>query len=217
VAAEVRPTIWVLAGPNGGGKSSIIGEMIREAGADYFNPDELTRKLMARNPGLPRDQANARAWEIGKQQLQVAIATGQSFAFETTLGGRTMSRLLHRGADHGMALKIWYVALDSAEGHVARVKARAARGGHDIPGPRIRERYDESRANLARLVPKVAALKVYDNSDEVDVDRAERPRLQLVLDFAGGRVRNRKHLARTPEWAKAIVAAALKAELAAHG
>ena len=202
----------MLAGPNGGGKSSIVGEMIRESGADYFNPDEFTRKLMDRNPSLPGDQANARAWEIGKQQLEAAIATGHSFAFETTLGGRTISRLLRRAAERGMKLKIWYVALDSAERHVARVRARAARGGHDIPPQRIRERYDESRANLARLLPKVAALKVYDNSYEADVDHAERPRLKLVLDFADGQVRNREQLARTPQWAKPIVAAALKSE-----
>ncbi len=212
MTAEARPTIWVLAGPNGGGKSSIIGEMIRESGADYFNPDEFTLKLLERNPGLPRAQANTHAWEIGRQHLEAAIATGESFAFETTLGGRTISRLLHRAAERGMALKIWYVALDSAERHVARVKARAARGGHDIPPQRIRERYDESRANLARLVPKLAALKVYDNSYEADVDRAERPRLELLLDFVDGRVHNRERLAKTPAWAKPIVAAALKAE-----
>lgn len=216
VADEHRPTIWVLAGPNGGGKSSVIGEMIREAGADYFNPDEFTSKLMDRNPALPRARANEHAWKVGKEQLESAIAKHQSFAFETTLGGRTISRLLHRAADRGVAVKIWYVALDSAERHVARVKARVKRGGHDIAPQRVRERYDESRANLARLLPKVAALKVYDNSFEADIDGTGHPRLELVLDFADGRVRNRQHLAKTPAWAKPIVAAALKAEHAAN-
>jgi predicted ABC-type ATPase len=212
VAAEPRSTIWVIAGPNGGGKSSIVGEMIRESGADYFNPDEYTRRLMDRNPGLLLEHANALAWEEGKRRLEEAISQKQSFAFETTLGGRTITRLLHRAADSGMVLKLWYVALDGADRHVTRVKARAARGGHDIPEERIRARYDESRADLARLMPKVASVKVYDNSYEADVDRSERPRLKRVLEFVAGRIRNRKGLADTPNWAKPIVAAALKAE-----
>lgn len=211
------PTIWVIAGPNGGGKSSIVGEMIRESGADYFNPDELTSRLIEQHPDLSPDDANALAWEAGRRRLEEAIANKQSFAFETTLGGRTITRLLHRAALRGILLKIWYIALDSADRHIARVNARIARGGHMVPPDRIRERYDQSRANLARLIPKVSALKVYDNSYEADVDAAEPPRPTLVLEFVGGRIRNRERLNTTPVWARPIAAAALKAERATSG
>jgi predicted ABC-type ATPase len=204
----------VLAGPNGGGKSSIAGAMIRQAGADYFNPDEHARRLMERHPSLLLERANALAWEQGRARLEEAIANRRTFAFETTLGGKTMSRLLLRAGQGGMAVRIWYVALASADDHVARVKARAARGGHDIPEQRVRARYDASRANLARLIPWLAALKVYDNSQEVDVEQGEPPRLRMVLDMVGGRIRDKQDLAGTPQWAKPIVAAALKAERA---
>jgi len=33
------PTLTVLAGVNGAGKSSIGGEALRASGAEYFNPD----------------------------------------------------------------------------------------------------------------------------------------------------------------------------------
>jgi hypothetical protein len=52
---------------------------------------------------------------------------------------------------------------------------------------------------------------VYDNSYEADVDAAERPRHKLVLELAAGRIRNRERVAGTPDWAKPIVAAALRA------
>jgi len=55
--AERRPTIWVIAGPNRGGKTAIVGEMIRESGAGYLGPDEATRRaprtLHAQNERCP--------------------------------------------------------------------------------------------------------------------------------------------------------------------
>jgi predicted ABC-type ATPase len=165
-----------------------------------------------RNPGLPLEQANVLAWTEGRRRLEQAISSKRSFALETTLGGRTISRLLHQAAEEGMALKVWYVALDGADRHVARVKARTVRGGHGVPERLIRARYDESRANLTRLIPKLTSLRVYDNTYEARIDEGERVRPRLILEFVAGHIRNRKRLADTPAWAKPIVAAALKAE-----
>jgi predicted ABC-type ATPase len=67
-------------------------------------------------------------------------------------------------------VRVWYVGLSSPELHIARVRARVAKGGHDIPEPRIRERYDASRLNLIRLLPRLSELWVYDNSVEADPD-----------------------------------------------
>jgi predicted ABC-type ATPase len=41
-----RPRIYVLAGVNGAGKSSIGGATFRASGADYYNPDEAARELL---------------------------------------------------------------------------------------------------------------------------------------------------------------------------
>ena len=67
------PRLYVLAGVNGAGKSSIGGAMFRASGADYFNPDEAARELMAANPGSTRSKANAVAWHQGKRLLERAI------------------------------------------------------------------------------------------------------------------------------------------------
>ena len=77
---------------NGAGKSSVVGESLRQRGADYHNPDELTRAYM--DQGLGLDEANSRAWQRGRQALIRAIDDGLDFAFETTLSGRTMTDLL---------------------------------------------------------------------------------------------------------------------------
>src|SRR5262245_16946044 len=94
------PCIYVLAGPNGGGKSSIGGAMLRQKGVECFNPDVAARRIRAANRGshrdIPQDQANSLAWHQGKRLLERAIDEQSSFAFETTLGGRTMTALLDR-------------------------------------------------------------------------------------------------------------------------
>jgi predicted ABC-type ATPase len=46
------PRIFVLAGVNGAGKSSIGGAAFRQFGSDYYNPDEAARALMATNRAL---------------------------------------------------------------------------------------------------------------------------------------------------------------------
>jgi predicted ABC-type ATPase len=88
------PRIYVLAGTNGAGKSSIGGAMFRQQESDYFNPDDAASRIRSRNPGIDQTRANISAWHQGKRLLERAIASRCDFAFETTLGGNTISELL---------------------------------------------------------------------------------------------------------------------------
>jgi len=208
--AEDRPTIWVLAGPNGAGKSSIAGALLRESDGEYFNPDEVARVLRERDSRLDQAQANALAWTLGLRQLDRAIRMGADYFFETTLGGSTISARLAAAMTAGHEVRVWYACLESADLHVARVAARVREGGHDIPEADVRRRYDASRRNLLALLPWLTELKVYDNTAETDPARGRVPRPKLVLHWRDGRVVGPKNLHDTPEWAKPIVAQALK-------
>lgn len=203
------PGIYVLAGTNGAGKSSIAGAMFRQAGGQYFNPDEAARLIRARDPGLSQAQANGAAWRQGVRLLERAIAERRTFAFETTLGGRTITASLERALSAGLEVRVWYIGLSSPELHLARVRARVARGGHDIPEARIRARYDSGRLNLIRLLPTLTELRVYDNSAEADPHAGVAPEPRPILRTARGKVAWSCPLAETPEWAKPILAAAL--------
>lgn len=214
--------ITVLAGTNGAGKSSIAGAMLREAGGDYFNPDEATAEILAANPGMDATSANALAWRINVAQLQAAIATGSDYTFETTLGGRTITRLLLEAAAAGMHVDLWYCGMDSPERHLARIRARVARGGHDIPAERVRERYTASQHNLIRLLPHLHHLVVYDNSTEANPADGHRPAPRKLLEWQAGALRypaTAAALKRTPAWAQALVACAfdLANTTAMHG
>ncbi|MGH9499569.1 MAG: AAA family ATPase [Terriglobales bacterium] len=204
------PRIYVLAGPNGAGKSSIGGAMLRSAGAEYFNPDEAAARILTRSPGLSQEAANSAAWNHGRRLLERAIAERKHLAFETTLGGNTIPRLLAEAHNAGIEVRVWFIGLESPELHVARVRARVASGGHDIPEASIRERYDRSRMNLIRLMPRVAELFVYDNSRQADPQREQAPEPKLILHMVGSRVTECCKLTTAPNWTKPILAAAMK-------
>lgn len=177
---------------------------------NYFNPDEATRRILESVPGIGPAEANSRAWAEGKRLLEMAIARRRRFAFETTLGGNTIPALLESASDTGLAVRVWFVGLRDPELHIARVKARVARGGHDIPEAKIRDRYERSRQNLIRLLPRLAELRLFDNSNEGDWVRGISARPELLLHALDGRIVETCELRDVPNWAKPIFLAALQ-------
>jgi predicted ABC-type ATPase len=203
------PVIYVLAGVNGAGKSSIGGEWLISQRLPYFNPDQAAREIREQTGGT-LERASSLAWTEGKRLLEVAIANRHSHAFETTLGGNTMAGLLHRAASEGIDVLMWFAGLANVEHHVARVKTRVAAGGHDIPEETIRRRFDTSRRNLIALLPSLTELRLFDNSAEAAGGIIPPPR--LLLHWKRGRIiaPGLTALETTPEWAKSIVARAMQ-------
>jgi predicted ABC-type ATPase len=206
-----RPVLFVLAGVNGAGKSSIGGHLLERQRLTWFNPDAFARELVAQS-GCDQATANAHAWAESLRRVDDAIAGRKSHAFETTLSGHTMAARI-AGAAQTHDVIMWFCGLSSPDRHVARVRARVAAGGHDIPEARIRERYPQALQNLITLMPRLAYLQVYDNSAEAAIG-GPIPDPVLVLEMHDGRLLwpaldDVDALRRTPDWAKPLMEAAL--------
>ena len=212
--AAAKASIWVLAGTNGAGKSSIAGAFLRESGGDYFNPDEVARLLRSRDPALSAIEANGKAWRLGLRQLEQAIFARRDYFFETTLGGKSIAARLSQALSAGREVRIWYAGLKTPELHIARVAARVSAGGHAISAQDIRRRFDQSRRNLVALLPRLTELQLYDNSAEADPKQGHVPAPRLLLHWSQGAIVAPPNLRATPEWAKPIVAQAIKHALA---
>ncbi|MCC2643071.1 MAG: hypothetical protein K0S45_3484 [Nitrospira sp.] len=210
MTVQRQPRLYVISGVNGAGKSSIAGATFRALGSEYCNPDEAARRLIEVNPGLTQKAANSLAWRQGVRLLKRTVEERLDFAFETTLGGNTIAHLLVQAAKQRIELYIWYVGLSGPDLHLERVQARVRRGGHDIAEKDIRRRYEHSRLNLISLLPHLTALRVYDNSEEADPAAGEAPSPRLVLRLERAKIFAPTDLSRTPDWAKPIVAAAIK-------
>jgi predicted ABC-type ATPase len=210
MASARRSRIYVIAGVNGAGKSSIGGATFRELGGDYYNPDEAARDMSGRNPALSQAEANSAAWHQGVRLLRRAIAEHKDVAFETTLGANTIPRMLREAAAQGIEIFVWYVGLAGVQLHIDRVDARVCRGGHTIARDLIESRFEQSRINLIELMSHLTELRVYDNSVDADPASGKAPNLKLLLHVKRGRILNLHELTNTPDWAKPIVTIALK-------
>jgi len=205
-----KPSLYVLAGVNGAGKSSVGGAFLTQRHLPWYNPDAFARALVTEF-GLSQVEANSQAWKEGMAQLDHAISEKRPFAFETTLGGDTVRQKI-RAACETHHVRIWYCGLSTPDMHVARVKLRVSRGGHDIPSAKIFERWERSRANLVALLPFLSELSVFDNSATVKIGKPV-PEPKRILHFKEEVFvypDTAAALASTPSWAQAIVERALE-------
>jgi predicted ABC-type ATPase len=159
------PTIIVLAGINGAGKTTAARSLLAKTlhVMRFVNADVIAQGLCGFDP----QAAALRAGRIMLAELQQLAEERASFAFETTLAGRGYAGWLDSLRRTGYRIHLFYFWLNSADLAVARVASRVEKGGHAVPEATIRQRYGRSVRNLLDLyIPVVSGWKVYDNSQQ---------------------------------------------------
>ncbi len=145
------PTLVVVAGPNGCGKSTLT-RTPWFSGVEVIDPDAI-----ADTPGPAAREALRRR--------RAAIAEGRSIAVETTLAGSGPLRLMETARSAGYRIVLHYVCVDSPDQSLDRIRNRVALGGHDVPEPDVRRRFARSLANLPVAIARADEVVLYDNSD----------------------------------------------------
>lgn len=156
------PVLTILAGSNGCGKSTLTSSAREEfQQAPVLDPDAIAKSIRDTLPGTDSDI------EAGKRVLRSAeglIESGQSFTVETTLSGSTYLRMAARVKAKGFLVAVIFVGTDSVEINIDRVRARVAKGGHDVSEEDQRRRYPRTLANMKKLLPLADFVVVLDNS-----------------------------------------------------
>ncbi len=160
------PVCTVIAGPNGSGKTTFALVYLDEVAKcpNFINADLIAAKL---SPGDP-DKLWMKASRILLNEGRDFVKRRESFAFETTLAGRSYLRMTRELVDAGWQVNLIYLWLANVDISRERVAERVAHGGHRVPEKFLVRRYPRSIANLLDLyAPMVTSTICYDNSTTV--------------------------------------------------
>lgn len=159
---ERVPTIYLIAGCNGAGKTTFAREYLPHEVKclRFFNADELARGLSPLDP-------SAGAFKAGRlllEEVHDSISKGETFALESTLSGRTYVNLFRAARDSGYAIELHYLWLASPAQAIARVRQRVRNGGHNVQIADIRRRFARSLKHLLDdYLPLAAQWTIWDN------------------------------------------------------
>lgn len=154
------PQIVILSGPNGAGKSTAASGLLSQE-ITFLNADEIAESL----PAVPSPARDMQAGRMLLSQLDELQALRRDIALETTLASRTLAPRLVRLQREGYRFYLYFFWLPNPEMAVQRVAQRVSSGGHNIPEPVIRRRYEAGLNNFFSLYRPLANLwRIYDNT-----------------------------------------------------
>ncbi|MDD2367482.1 MAG: zeta toxin family protein [Desulfuromonadaceae bacterium] len=156
--------IVIIAGPNGAGKTTFAREFLPNEGncPTFINADLIAAGI---SPFAP-ESVSIRAGRLMLDEIDDRVRNCKSFAFETTLSGRSYLHKIRQWQELGYHVKLLFLSLPNADVAIARVAARVSQGGHNIPENIIRRRFDSGLKNFDTMYKQqVDAWMLYDNSE----------------------------------------------------
>jgi predicted ABC-type ATPase len=137
------PSAIIIAGPNGAGKTTFADEYlsVERREFEFVNADEIARGLRDRGIQPPSDVLAGR---MMLRRIDELVEANADFAVETTLASLIYAQKISAWRARGYIVAIVYLRLGSVEESIARVRKRAAAGGHDIPEQAIHRRFAKS-------------------------------------------------------------------------
>jgi len=179
-----KPNVYVIAGPNGSGKTTFAKEYLPKFAKclEFLNADLIAAGL---SPFAP-ERENVRAGRILLTRIRELSQAGIDFGFETTLAGRNHAKQLSRMKSLGYRIVLIFLWLPDANLAVNRVASRVLQGGHNIPEVDIRRRFDSGLRNFfdlyqaladdwllfdaSQITPQLIALELTGTMEIVDIE-----------------------------------------------
>lgn len=160
---EKKKKLYIISGCNGAGKTTASFNILPEIldCKEFVNADEIAR-------GISPFQPSKVAFEAGRimlKRIKELIASGDDFAFETTLASLTYKKYVEEAQRKGYHVTLIYYWLESPQLAEHRVSKRVKEGGHFIPKEVVQRRYLKGIRYLFEVyLPICDYAMVFDNS-----------------------------------------------------
>jgi predicted ABC-type ATPase len=147
-------------------------------GCVYINPDVIAQQEFG---GWNSQEAFIKAANRAKEMREECLGSLTSMAFETVFSIPEKVEFVKRAQAAGFFIRLFFVCTNDPSINAQRVALRVMEGGHDVPIPKIINRYYRSIANCVETVARVDRAYFYDNS-VTDVDPS------LVFRVSDGKI-----------------------------
>lgn len=139
-------TYTVIGGVNGVGKSSLTGVL----------------KSLLYDMGMIID---CKTREDADVTAESCLEKGVDFTQETILSGKKTLKTIIKAKEKDYYIRLFYVAVSSAEESLTRIGNRVKKGGHDIPSEDVKRRFSKRYDDILAILPYCSEVHFYDNEN----------------------------------------------------
>ena len=192
-----KPTLCVVAGPNGSGKTTTTVQLLNDewtADSLYINPDNIAQEEFG---DWNSPKAVLKAAERATQLRYECLENRRDFVFETVFSADEKLDFLRKAKEAGFFIRLFYVCTSDPSINVSRITQRYINGGHEVPISKVISRYYKSLINAEEAISFVDRAYIYDNSIDNQLPR-------LLYRTTEGRLFKR-YVEDIPEWAKMLM------------
>ena len=188
-----KPTLCVVAGPNGSGKTSTTVQLLANEwseGSLYINPDNIAQEQFG---DWNSPEAVLKAAKYATDLRYKCLNEKRDFVFETVFSSDEKLEFLRKAHESGFFIRFFFVCTSNPKINVSRITKRYLEGGHEVPISKIISRYYKSYVNATKAISFVDRAYIYDNSVEDHLP-------QLLFRMTEGKV-FKQYTDDIPEWA----------------
>lgn len=166
------PILYLLAGPNGTGKTTFYSIAVQNSFIDknlpFINVDIITQKLGAYN-----EENYARASDIYRDIVKSYLDINADFMIESNLADSRSYEWISLIKKKGYDVILYYLSTDDVTINIGRVQRRVIEGGHNIPEEIIKTRYNQSHSYLKTKLTEFKEVYLIDNSMDASIVQAK--------------------------------------------